>query len=118
MWYKRQALALEKKGRNKEALEHYARAALINPRSADCHSNIGKGLLFLAHDPAGAMEEFRRALRIDSHHYEAWTYLGMCLTAEGRIEEGEACFLRALQIRPGYDLARRYLSGGDAAPGK
>ena len=71
-------------------------------------------------DPA--INVFRAAVKENPQAHESWDMLGLCLARRGtaRLErldqlgrkdwdEARQCFLRALDVRPGYSLARDHL---------
>lgn len=104
------AIALEKQGKRKDALDHYYIALKLSPRSAQTHYAIGKGIFTLGNDIEQAVPEFRKAVVLNPRYVEAWYYLGICLTTQGKFEEGKMCYMRSLKINPEFTPARLNLA--------
>lgn len=66
-----------------------------------------------------AIAGFRAVLARVPRHVPSWGNLGLAYQAAGRPREATRCWRRALQLDPGYALAREQLAGGaDAQTGR
>lgn len=52
-----------------------------------------------------AEKHFRNAIKASADNYRAQTYLGMILMSSEKTEEGQACFVKALEDNPNYGMA-------------
>ncbi|MFO0574123.1 MAG: tetratricopeptide repeat protein [Polyangia bacterium] len=69
--------------------------------------------------PDDAIAGFRAVLARVPRHVPSWGNLGLAYQAAGRRREATRCWRRALQLDPGYALARDSLAGGaDAKTGR
>lgn len=88
-------------GQSAGALSPLQRAALLVPRDAETHCNLG-----VTFKDLGRLEEaeasYRGTLEIKPDYAEAHSYLGNTLKEMGRSEEARACHGRALALRPNY----------------
>jgi Tfp pilus assembly protein PilF len=84
-----QALALEQQGSWKEAEAAWRQVMEQNPRDATAMAHLG---LVLARetDYAGAVEEYRRALKLDPHMAGVRLDLGLALFKQGKLDEAIA----------------------------
>lgn len=97
------ALAM-RRGDAAAALEHFTRAAQLQPRFAEAHSNRGVALQEMKRwDEALAC--YRRALEIDPMHVDALYNRGVALSALERRNEALESFDRVLRVRPDYARA-------------
>jgi len=98
-------LALAAAGRRDDAVQQYAEALRIDPRSAPARNNLG-----LVLRSQGRFEEaeahFREVLRIDPDSAIGRENLGLTLAAQGRFEEAERHF-RGLLRTDATDAAVR-----------
>jgi len=97
-------------GRGGEAIAEYSAALRIDPSDAQSHYGLG---LLLAREPGRvreAIEEFETAVQLNPGLAEAHFGLGISLAISGRRNEAEAHLKRALEIRPGYEPARKALN--------
>ncbi len=83
----------------------YQRAATALPTDATSRILLGALLLELGQmDKATAA--FRDATRCgDGHPEEAWLNLGGIHAHRGQVADAEVCFLKALDVAPGYQEA-------------
>lgn len=92
------------------AREQFAAAVRLDPDYAPAHVNLG---LLLASEGAGGLEEaiahYRAAVRLEPADADTWNNLGSALAAQGKLTEASACFMRALQLRPGFRKAQENL---------
>jgi tetratricopeptide (TPR) repeat protein len=107
-------------GKTAEALARFREAARLAPNLADAHSNSGAALATLG-EFAQAADCFRRALHLrpgepatlknleevcrrqarrNEAEARAWCARGNTHQREGRGEDAEACYQRALELRP------------------
>jgi tetratricopeptide (TPR) repeat protein len=96
-------------GREAEAIVHYQEALRIKPDNADAHFNLAGLLAQLPGREAEAIAHYQEALRIKPDHVQAYNNLAVLFARQGRIEEAEETWTKALQIDPNYDDARRNL---------
>lgn len=101
-------LCLHKLGRCREAIQDFAAAIRINPRSPAYHLNLGKVRLATG-DATSAIDAFEAALRLDSDYVEArynkaWALLDLGMIAEAlavlsAVSEGSDCASAAHALR-------------------
>lgn len=102
------AVLYERLGNNKEAGEHYARAAELAPKSGAASNNYGQFLCASGHYDE-AQKYFLRAM--DDPFYKSpdvlYTNAGTCLLehGEGRLDEAQSDFRKALEANPKNALA-------------
>jgi tetratricopeptide (TPR) repeat protein len=97
--YPNRALAREKQGQVKGALDDYAVALRLRPR--DVGSLIGRGALYLKRGVADlALKDFEAAARADRSSLDAQYNLGLAHLALGRPGEAASAFTAALRIDP------------------
>jgi len=90
-----------------EAVTHYQRALVLEPKQPDFHNNLGNALHHLGRY-ADAEAAYREALRIDPHHatvYETHANLGTVLLQMNRYDEARASYGRALELKPDFPRA-------------
>lgn len=105
------ALATEawQAGRVDAAEQAFARAALLLPRWAAAHANLG-AVLRRRGKPEAAVACYRRALALEPDNAATLSNLGNALRDLGRLADSETALARALQLEPGsvgylYNLA-------------
>lgn len=109
------AVALEAQGKLDEAIEHFRVAASLDAGSAHTRENLANGLLargaalLESGKPHEAAEELRAALALLPNSVETHNNLGIALASQGKLDEAIAHFHRALELRPGFEDARRNL---------
>ena len=87
---------------NAEALIAFRRALTLDPGHALAHGNIG-ALLARSGCPVAASRQAARRSPGTGRH--CWlTNLGVALLAQGRYAEAEACYRKALAMRPDYAI--------------
>jgi tetratricopeptide (TPR) repeat protein len=94
-------VALARRGRTEEAIEHYREAIRLRPDHPHAHGNLGLALVD-AGAPDAALEQFRRAIDLQRDYAEAHYNLANLLSGRGRSEEAERHYREALRIRPHY----------------
>jgi len=103
--------ALEKAGRNQEAIERFEQALRVTPDDAWLQYNYGVALLDLAR-PQEAIPHFEQALRVKPDLAAAHNDLGLALARVGRVQEAIGHYEQALRIKP--DFAEPYNNLGNA----
>jgi TonB family protein len=66
--------------------------------------------LYREGDAAGAVKEFRAAVKRRQDDPRAWTYLGQALIRSGDLKEARKALDAALKLNPDYALARSHLA--------
>ena len=91
-----------------EARSSFQRALESNPQFATAHVNLGK-LLIRMHEEAAAIQHFKAAIAVDPDilirdpaSYSAFNLFGLCLMSDGKYEDAQHAFERAIQIDPRY----------------
>jgi tetratricopeptide (TPR) repeat protein len=104
-------VALARRGRPVEAIEHYRRALQMWPAFAKAHYNWGTALAQQG-QPAEAIEHFQQALRLKPDYAEAHSNWGAALARQGKLAEAIEHYQRALSLEP--DLAEAHYNWGTA----
>jgi tetratricopeptide (TPR) repeat protein len=94
-------------GRYTEAIEQFSQALKIDPDYAQAHGNIG--ICLASQGPSRldeAIRHYRAALNIEPEDADTHYNLGDALMAEGNFDEAAVHFMKALQIRPGFQMAQ------------
>jgi predicted O-linked N-acetylglucosamine transferase (SPINDLY family) len=94
-------LVRQARGERDEALDHYRRAARLDPRYPDPHNNIG-WLCNLLRKPQEAIDSLRKALSLRPEFPEAHNNLGNAYLLLRKEEEALACFREAVRQRPEF----------------
>jgi tetratricopeptide (TPR) repeat protein len=100
---------LEEAGRLEDAISATKRALQLDPRLMQAHVN-----LIILYGRVGnfrnAEEQYREALKLNPEKYpDAYYNHGVLLLKEGRLDEAQAAFVKALEINPSYASARNDL---------
>ena len=90
-------IALDRKGKKDEALEHFRRAVAIAPGYVDGLSNLGKALLDRRQVRRGR-DCFRKAVAIKPGSAEMRFDLGLALKQQGKIDEALEELRQALPL--------------------
>lgn len=77
----------------------WERALAVTKNNAIAHYNLGTTLATQG-DTEGAIEHFKKALRIDPAKHEAYANLGVMLAEQGRYEDAVRYFLKAVRLCP------------------
>ena len=72
-----------------------------SPQKARPHNNLGNALK-LRGDIAGAIAQYKEALRINPNYTKAYNNLGNALAAQGNYDQAVEQFEHALQLNPAY----------------
>ena len=103
-------VALARRGRTAEAIEHYREALRLDPRQTQAYSNLGNALLAQGH-VSEAIAQFEAALALDPSDPQARTNLAGAFVREGRVEDAIAELERAPRTTPGFQPAGAKLRG-------
>jgi len=98
-------------GRIEEAIVQCKNAILIDPTLGNPYNDIGAYLIGLG-KPEEAIPWLERAIaskRYESYHFP-WFNLGRAHEALESYREALACYRKALEIKPGYSLAKAALN--------
>jgi tetratricopeptide (TPR) repeat protein len=95
----RRGVALHQRGRYREAIIEYRKAAERDRIWSEPHRRIGLALRAMG-KLEEAIEELRTAVRKDRRSAPAYNDLGVALAQKGQLEEAREQFQRALQIHP------------------
>jgi protein O-mannosyl-transferase len=101
-------IALDKKGRTEEAIEHYLQTLRIEPGYVKTYYNLGIALNTQGRTEE-AIEYYLQALRIKPDFDQAHNNLGVALNKQGRTEKAIEHYLQALRIDPDYAEAHNNL---------
>jgi tetratricopeptide (TPR) repeat protein len=112
--------ALNAKGDSAAAIARFRRAVELQPGFADAHVNLGSATGKLG-NYAEAEQQYRHAVALKPNPTNL-VCLGGSLGAQGRLDEEEVFYRRALEIDPGYidahqNLAWLLLKRGDFVQG-
>jgi spermidine synthase len=93
-----------------KAREQFTAAVRIDPDCAQAHGNLGMVLASQGNENLEeAIVHYRTALSLDPEDATTHNNLGSALMAQGNLNEAGAHFMRALQIRPGFQQAQNNL---------
>ena len=101
-------VALARRGRSTEAIDHYREALRLDPRQTQAYSNLGNALLQQG-QVREAIAQFEEGLSIDPADPQARTNLAGALLRDGRIDEAIAELEEVLRVTPDFQPARRNL---------
>ncbi len=105
-------------GMTEPAIAEWQKARALNPKISTLHRNLGKALLVVRRDDAGAVEVFREGLTADPANVELYTDLTQAMSilerpAEERVKVLESYPDRASMPSPlALDLALSYAEAG------
>lgn len=106
-----EGIRLLMRGNAVDALEAFATAVEINPRSAEAHADRARAQTAIG-DHAGALKSVESALALEPHSFLAYFAKGNTLFNLGRWAEAIEAFDRGIQLDPGY--APTQANRGDA----
>ena len=92
-------------GELRAAITAYSQALVAAPGDAKAYSNRAAAILALGENPGGALEDARRAVRIEPEWAKARVRVGEALTALGRHEEAARAYGVAAKLDPAYRAA-------------
>jgi tetratricopeptide (TPR) repeat protein len=110
-------LALAAANRLPEAIDHFNRALVLDPRYPEAHNNLGLALAGVGR-AAEATAHYEQALRLKPAYPEADTNLGVTLANQGQWDAAVVHFNRALALMPDYFAARNDLAVTLASTGR
>jgi tetratricopeptide (TPR) repeat protein len=96
--------ALVEKGKNDEAILHFAEALRINPKKTDARNNLAN-VLFIQGKYGEAISLYYQVLKTNSEHADAHYNLAYVLSTQGRLEEAVVHYKEALRINPENEKA-------------
>jgi tetratricopeptide (TPR) repeat protein len=103
------AIALEKKGAQVDARQHYEEALRLNPALPEAHHNLGDLLSELGKTNE-AIFHYRESLRVKEDQPVIHENLGALLVKRGAFDEAMTHYARAAQLDP-QDARPNYLMG-------
>lgn len=102
---------LQMTARYPQAMDQYEKAIALDSDYREAHNNYAT-VMTLFGKLSDAEKHIRKILALDHSHIEAYTNLGNVLKDGGKIPEALECYLKALEIKPDYLIARsNYLLG-------
>jgi tetratricopeptide (TPR) repeat protein len=102
-------VALQKEGRNAEAMAEYRKALQIAPERVEIHNDLAN-LLDEAGKPDEALAEYQEALRLDPDATPAHNNLGVLLVELGRFDDAMKQYAESARLDPS-DWHAPYLTG-------
>jgi tetratricopeptide (TPR) repeat protein len=96
--------ALVDKGKNDEAILHFAEALRVNPHKTDARNNLAN-VLFIQGKYGEAISHYYKVLKINSEHAAAHYNLAYVLSTQGRLDEAVVHYKEALRINPENEKA-------------
>ena len=111
-----QAMRLEEKGKNDEALIVWKKAAAIEPENARVQNGLGISL-YIEGNTAQAFEHLRHSIRLNPRLLENHLVLGKFLLEQGRAQEAVQELQTAIAIRPRSAPAEEALASALEAMG-
>jgi len=111
--YSMRGTLLEEQGRYKDAEHNYLRAHEMAPQDSAFLIQAA-GCAYQQGDHARAEQLARQAVECDDRFLdEAYFNLGGSLLAQGRFKRARECYVKALEIDPDYEIARKRLEDLD-----
>jgi tetratricopeptide (TPR) repeat protein len=103
-----EAMQLEEKGENDQALEIWKKAAAIEPDNAKVQNGLGISL-FVHGQTAEGLDHLRSAIRINPLSVETHFILGRFLLDQGHVQEALPELQTAIGIRPHFESCEEAL---------
>ncbi len=100
---------LAKRGKLPEAITHFSKALIIDPKNADTHFNMGALMNIQKHSDK-AIYHFSRAIQTDPNYVKAHSALGNIRNAQGETAEAIRHYAKALAASPDYTDALNNLA--------
>jgi DNA-binding winged helix-turn-helix (wHTH) protein/tetratricopeptide (TPR) repeat protein len=107
--YNRLARLLNGERRPEDAVDVARRGLLIDPESTELNNTLG-GSYGLLGRHADAIAAHRRYVALAPHEPNSHDSLGLSLQIAGRYAESEPEFVRALEVKPDFELAVAHLA--------
>jgi tetratricopeptide (TPR) repeat protein len=104
----RQALVLDRLGRQDEAIAHARRAVEINPQFVQAHILLGS--LLMGRQPQAAESHLRQAVASGGDYADVHLRLADLARQAGNLEQARAELARALEINGNYEQAKAALA--------
>ncbi len=107
--WKMLAIALQRQGRDAQALVCQRKVIELDPNEADIWDRLGVSLV----DQGELIEAevcFRRSLRVNHLLVTAQSNLGLVLQRQGLLSQAEQCFRRCIELDPSFHVAHLNLS--------
>lgn len=96
---------LMQNGQDTQALDHFNWALRMNKNNVDAYYH--RAVLYDQNEnPQAAIRDYRSVLDRNNNHVRALNNLGVIYLQQGQPQEALSLFNRALDVRPGYHLAR------------
>lgn len=108
LWY-RLGRNHERLGQKKRAAQAYRRALSLVPTNLALANNVAN-LMIEVGDTTKALQTYQTILHRDSTVTTAWLNLGAVYARQGRKEEARRAWKKVLELQPGHERARRYLT--------
>lgn len=112
-----QAMELEEKGENAQALALWKNAVAMDPDNAKAQNGLGVSL-YISGNSAQGFDHLRRALQINPLSVDTHYVLGKFLLEQGRPDQALAEFQTALTIRQHFPSAEEGLASAYQAEGR
>jgi tetratricopeptide (TPR) repeat protein len=96
-------------GRVPEALTRFEAALRIDPQLVDAHYALAVNLLGARDRTADVARHLDETLRLSPNYVEAHNLRGAFFAQQGRMDEARKAWIRALEIAPDFEPARRNL---------
>ena len=103
------AVALDKKGKNVEAISQYQEAIRLVPGYAAFHNNLGNAL-YKKGQIDEAFSEYREAIRLKPDHATFHNNLGIALGRKGQTDQAINEYQEAIRLKPDYAEAQSNLA--------
>lgn len=97
------------KGNYETALKYFLKAEELTPYYSYVFINKAICLNAMGKDKAEVERNFKRAIELNSNHYNGYYFYGDWLLNSGRIKEAAENLLKSVQLSPGYIDARHKL---------
>lgn len=94
-------VALDKRGRNDEAISQYQEAIRLNPAYAEARSNLGT-VFYKQGQTDKAIGQYQEAIRLDPDCVDAHNNLGTILYEQGKTDEAITQYQEAIRLKPDY----------------
>jgi len=115
--YNNLGLVLVDLGRSEEAIEHFHKAARLNPDNAEAYNNLGYAMAAKGNIRA-AIEHYHDALRIKPNFFKAHNNLANALATTGNIHAAIEHYREALRLKPDDADTHSNLGNALAVAGK
>jgi tetratricopeptide (TPR) repeat protein len=79
-----------------------------DPKSSDLHNALG-AYLQEKRFPNDAIQEFKKAVKLDKKNYRAWFNMGLARESEGQFFRAMLAYKKSLHSKSGFDLAHYHL---------